>query len=226
MELKMKDVMELLQAPEKEVLKLIKTEKLPAHKISHQYMFNKQEIKEWIIRNGITVNEKFLELKLADMPVSVAGLIKKGGIIYGVKGNSAQEILADAVSKMKTPPELKKEAIFSSLIEREEMMPTAVGRGIAIPHPRNPIIADVENENITVCSLAAPVAYGAMDGMPVHTMFIVLSANPRRHLEILSKLLFLCQKPEFTEMLKAGSPFKEVLSYIEAAEARLSEKGK
>lgn len=218
----MKDMMEILAAPEKDVLKMIKVKKLPGRMINHQYMFNKQEIKEWIIKNGIKINRHFLDLKLGDMPVSVSGLITKGGILTAsAKGRTPSEILADAVAKMVVPDELKKETILASLIEREELMPTAVGRGIAIPHPRSPVISDVKNESITVCLLSAPIDYKALDKEPVHTMFIVMSANPKRHLEILSKLLYLCQQEEFIGLLKKHAAAADILKYVEEKEKEI-----
>ena len=222
----MKDMMEILQAPEKDVLKMIKDGKLPAHSINHQYMFNKQEIKEWVIKNGIKVNKRFLKLNPGNSLVSIAGLVKKGGILYGVKGKNPSAVLSYASAEMKLPPELNQEKVLSSLIQREEMMPTAVGRGIAIPHPRNPIVADIQNESITICLPARPVPYEAMDKEPVHSMFIVMSANPGRHLEILSRLFYLCQQDDFISILKNKSPEADIISYIEKAEAEIEAKNK
>ena len=227
MELKMKDMMEILQARENDVIKKIKNAGLPGRMINHQYMFNKQEVKEWIIKRGIRINRHFLELKLGDIPVSVAGLIKKGGILTTTsKGRTPAEILTDAVSKMTVPPELKKEAVLSSLIERESMMPTAVGHGIAIPHPRSPVISDVDNESITVCLLSKSIDYKALDAEPVHTMFIVLSANPKRHLEILSRLLYICQQEGFTGLLKNKAPAADILKFVTEAEDRIGDRKK
>jgi PTS system nitrogen regulatory IIA component len=226
MELKMKDVMDVFELPEKEIIRLIKSKALPVHTINHQNLFNKEEIQEWAIQNNITLSEKLLSLAGSELPVSISGLIDKGGIIYGIRGRNAAELLTDAVTRMKLPPEVRQDEVLACLIEREEMMPTGVGRGIAIPHPRNPIIADVDHESITVCSLASPVEYGAVDGKPVHTLFIILSANSKRHLEILSKLLFLCQQPQFVEMLAAGTPFRDVMEFITAAEAKMPVRSK
>lgn len=226
MELKMKDLVDIFELPEREILKYIKSKALPVHTINHQNMFNKEEIQEWAIRNNITFSEKLLSLAHSEIPVSISGLIDKGGIIYGIRGRNTVELLTDAVNRMKLPSENNREDVLASLIEREEMMPTGVGRGIAIPHPRNPIIADVDHESITVCSLASPVQYGAVDGKPVHTLFIILSANAKRHLEILSKLLFLCQQAEFVEMLSLGTPFKDVMSFIVSAEGKMPVRGR
>jgi len=226
LQLKIKDVMELLGVPEQAVLKYIREKGLPARKISHQYNFNKEEIKEWVLKNGIAVSEKFLDLNLVKTPVSIHSLVKKGGIFTGIDGTTPGEILAHAVGKMKVPDGLKKDEILISLIEREELMHTALGRGIAIPHPRNPIISDIENESVTVCTLKNPADYGAVDGKKVHTLFIVMSANSRRHLEILSKLLFLCQQEPLVWMLETGKGPEEILSYIGEQEQKLKENGR
>lgn len=213
MELSMKDVMEIIDAPESAVLKFIKSGKLPAHKINHQYRFNKQDLKEWIIRNNISVSEKTIKNFFAE-PVSLEGLLVRGGALTIKGGHDIREILKNAVSKMKMPPETTPEEVLSSLLEREEMMPTSIGMGIAIPHPRNPVISDVENESITMCMLEEPREYGSLDGKKVHTLFIIMSANPRRHLEILSKLVFICRRERFAGMLEERAGFEEICGYV------------
>jgi len=225
-ELSMKEVMELLNVRENEVVSYIKTRKLPAHKINHQFKFNKEELKEWVIRNGITVSEKFLDMNLIKTPVSISELIKKGGIFTGITGPDVKSILADAVLRMRLPSGINSAAVLASLIEREEMMPTAVGKGIAIPHPRNPIISDVENESISLCMLDKPADFHAMDGRNVHSMFVIISANSRRHLEILSKLLYLCQQADFTAMLEARSAEQEILAYVMEKEKMMKDRAK
>lgn len=226
MELKMKDVMDIFELPEKEIVRFIKSKALPVHTINHQDLFNKEEVKVWAIKNNIPLSEKILSLAGSDIPVSLSGLINRGGIIYNIPGNNTVELLTGAVNRMKLPSEVNKTDVLASLIEREEMMPTGVGRGIAIPHPRNPIIADVDHESITVCSLASPVDYGSVDGKPVHTLFIILSANAKRHLEILSKLLFLCQQADFVKMLSVAAPVAAVMDYIISAEAKMPVRGR
>ena len=225
MEITMKDVMAILDEPESSIIKYIKTKKLPAHKINHQYRFNKEELKEWVIRNGITVSAKFLDMNLIKNPVVISGLVKKGGIFSGIQGDNVRSILASAVGRMHMPAGMERETVLASLVEREEMMPTAVGRGIAIPHPRNPIISEVDHEAITLCMLEKPSDFGAMDGRPVHTLFIVTSANSRRHLEILSKLLFLCQQQDFISLLEAKAQPGDIINYITAKESSMKERG-
>lgn len=58
MNLKIKDICELLQVSEKTVYRWIKDNKIPTYKINNQYRFNKAEINDWILKNKITVTEK------------------------------------------------------------------------------------------------------------------------------------------------------------------------
>jgi excisionase family DNA binding protein len=57
MDLKIKDIADLLKVEEKTINLWIKDKKTPCYKINHQYRFNKTEIKEWILshKNGILI---------------------------------------------------------------------------------------------------------------------------------------------------------------------------
>jgi PTS system nitrogen regulatory IIA component len=50
-------------------------------------------------------------------------------------------------------------------------MPTAIGHGIAIPHPRTPVITVADNTSVSICYLEAPFDFGALDGQEVHNHF-------------------------------------------------------
>jgi len=224
MDLKIRDVAELLQVSEKTIYRWIKEKTIPVYQINHQYRFNRAEINEWILRNKINVSNRILDLNQEKKPVSLVKLLQKGGIFYKIEGETVKEIIHNAVNIMPTPQELSKEAVISSLLEREGMMPTAMGHGIAFPHPRNPIIADVEDECIFLCFLHKSIEYGAIDGEPVHSLFFLITANPRRHLEILSKLSYLCQQKEFIHLLKSQVPRGEIVSYIQEQEGEWKQK--
>ena len=97
-------------------------------------------------------------------------------------------------------------------------MPTAVGKGIAIPHPRNPIITDLKSASVSICCLEKPVEFGSLDNQPVHTLFILLTASPKMHLEVLSKVSYLCQDDAFLDLLKAHANKEIILDYVSKRE--------
>ena len=218
MNLKLKDLVELLQLPEKTVKTWVEQGKIPSYKIGGQYRFSESEINEWIINNKLkdhlNVSEKIIELSAGKLHVSLTGFLENGGIYYGIEGNNVSEIINSCVDRIKIPSCVHRSLLLESLLERESMMPTALGRGVAIPHPRNPIITDVENESLSICFLTNEIDYGALDRESVHTLFIVLCANPKRHLEMLSKISYLCQSDEFMNLLKSRADKHSITEFL------------
>ncbi len=224
MDLKMKDIVDLFDVPEKTILQWISGKKLPSYKIKNQYYFNKAEVNEWILRNNVAVSEKILDLALTNRPVSLIDLIKKGDVHYGIDGTSVREVIDNVVGAIPIPKSTDRDTVRSSLLQREEMMTTAVGNGIALPHPRNPIISDIDEESVSICFLKNEIDYRALDKNPVRVLFVIISSNAKRHLEILSKISFLCRQEDFLKTLCDRPKKKVFLYYIERVEREWREK--
>ena len=218
MDLKIKDIVDLLQVSEKTVYRWIKEKKIPCYRINHQYRFNRSEINEWILSSKIELSSSLVNLGLMNTQDHLLTLLKKGGTIPDVEGSNVNEVLKNAVNKIITPQNLSKEEILSALMSREELMPTAIGKGIAIPHPRNPIVTDANNASVSICYLKTPVDFGALDNLPVHTLFILLTASPRMHLDVLSKISYLCQSEFFLTMLKERDRKENILEFVKLKE--------
>ncbi len=214
MDLKIKDVAELLQVDEKTITKWIDEGKIPCYKINYQYRFNREELNEWILTNKVDASPAVMEAQSPDSPVDIIECLDRGGIYYKVPGDTVEMVIRNSMSAVTLPPRMDRDLIIFHLLKREAMMPTAVGEGIAIPHPRVPILSDINNESISICFLEHPVDFKALDKIPVSVMFIVLSANQCRHLEMLFKISNLCRQPEFLAMLKQQAPKEKILEYI------------
>lgn len=224
MELTVRDIMRLLEIDEETVIKMIENGRIPSYKINNRFMFNKAEIKEWALNNNVNVSSKILELSITGRPISLYELIKQGGIHRDVAGETSAQVIKNAAKIIPLPPEISADEAVFSLLEREEMMPTAIGRGLAMPHARNPLISDVEHERVSLCFLHDKADFGAIDGEAVSTLFIVLSSKPARHLEIVSKISFLCRQEVFVTMLKQRPPDEEILCFIDRQEKQWAQK--
>ena len=215
MDLKIKDVAELLQMDEKTISKLIDEGKIPCYKINYQFRFNREELNEWILTNKIDASPAVMEAQSPESPVDITQCLMRGGIYYKIPGDDVESVIRNSMNAVTLPPRLDKDLIIFHLLKREAMMPTAVGDGIAIPHPRVPILSDINNESISICFLEHPVDFKALDKKSVSVMFIVLSANQCRHLEMLFKISNLCRQPEFLAMLKQQASKEQIFEYIE-----------
>ncbi len=213
MDLKLKEVAKLLKVSEKTIYRWIKDEKIPYYRINHQYRFRTDEINQWAVNNKYDISETDIET-YSNNPVSISSSLKNGGIYYHITGNDMPTTLSDAVNLINIPHGLNRSTILTNLIRREEMAPTAMGNGIAFPHPRTPIVTDITSESLSICFLDTPLEGYALDNIPIHTILIILSATQTRHLQLISKLSFLCRQEKFIELLRTRALREDILSYI------------
>ncbi len=222
MELKIKDIVGLLQVNEKTVYRWIKEKKIPCYRINHQYRFSRAEINEWILSNKIELSSSLINLGINNH--SLLTLLERGEVVPGIKGNNVREVLTSIVENVSMPSGLSKDDVLLALLTREELMPTAIGNGIAIPHPHNPIVTDPNKASVSICYSDEPVDFRALDGQPVHTLFILFTATPRMHLEVLSKISHLCQNEIFLEKLRCRAPKDDILEFVRSKESEWKKK--
>lgn len=142
--------------------------------------------------------------------VNLNDLIHRGGLYYNIKGSDFKTVYKNLSELVALPPDLSSEEFFAELCAREEVMSTAVGKGISIPHPRRPLLKNYEDQRIIVAFLEEPLHISTPDLKPVSVLFVLLSSNKTTHLSILSNLAFLFQKDVFINLLKT-KPEEHVL---------------
>ncbi len=223
MKLTVKDVASLLQVSEKSIYRWIKSTDFPTHRVNDQYRFNRAEVLEWATAHRVTVSPDLLcepDSHGAPMPTLVQAL-EDGGIHYRLEGADKEGVLRAVVRMLRLPEEVDRDYLFRVLLAREALGSTGVGRGIAIPHVRNPIVLHVPRATITLCFLEKPVEFDAIDGQPVHTLFTLISPTVRAHLHMLSRLAFALHNPSFHEVIAGQGSRDAVLAAARAVESSL-----
>lgn len=147
--------------------------------------------------------------------VSLAAMIRAGGVHYNVSGSRPEQVFTDLASRVSLPSSVSKSGFLTGLVERERLMTTAVGNGIALPHPRRPLVADPADERVFVCFLDKPVNFESLDGKPVYALFVLLSADSQTHLRTLSQLSYLFQQEEFRSFLRKKPDTEELIVAIQ-----------
>jgi PTS system nitrogen regulatory IIA component len=146
------------------------------------------------------------------------GLIEKGGIYYKVPGTSPKEVLSVLIGFLPHQEAIQNEALLNAVLEREALMSTAIGRGIALPHPRNPAVSKSEDQFAALAFLEHPVNWNALDGKPVDVLLLIVSASAKLHLHTLSKITFFCQQDAFLELLKKRASKEDIIRFIKDTE--------
>ena len=109
------------------------------------------------------------------MSVDIAQLIHRGGVFFDVDGDSPKEVYKNLKKILNLPASMSADEIYNALCAREDIMSTAVGNGIALPHARTPIVKNEEDQRICVVYLKNALDMNAPDGLHVHTMFVLLA---------------------------------------------------
>lgn len=132
----------------------------------------------------------------------ICSLIERGGIYTGIPGNTAEEIYENLFKIVPLPECCKRINVAEELIARERILSTAVGNGVAIPHPRRPLMKTEKDQRIIVCYPENPVGMRAPDRKAVYAMFIILAESSKLHLEALSSLAKALKSSEFRSVLE------------------------
>ncbi len=146
--------------------------------------------------------------------VDLAALIHRGGVFFDVEGSTPQEIYKTVSGMITLPDELTSEQIYNALCAREQVLSTAVGNGIALPHARASIIKDAEQQQICVVYLKNPIDMQAPDEREVYVMFVLLTQNSQVHLKVLTELAGLFRNLRFRKALESHAGEAELLSLI------------
>jgi PTS system nitrogen regulatory IIA component len=149
---------------------------------------------------------------------SLADLVNRGGVYDRIPGDSPGEFLAGFIDRVPLPPLTNKDRLLAALLEREALMSTGIGRGVALPHPRNPVIDDESRQFVSLAFPAHPLEWKALDGKLVHTALLIVSASAKQHLQILSKVNFLCRQESFYQLLLVKASREQIVQAIRDAE--------
>jgi len=107
--------------------------------------------------------------------------------------------------------------ILRAVREREAVLSTGVGNGVAIPHGKSPAIPQLRMAAGTV---AHPIEYDALDGQPVRLLFMLVgpesAAGP--HIKALSRISRLVRKDQVRERLMNARSAQEFYQTLQEAE--------
>ncbi len=121
---------------------------------------------------------------------------------YLVDPESMPKALGKLLRALPLPKGLDRDALLDALLGREEVMSTAIGNGIAIPHVRQFGSESLQKDIVVAAYLFEPLDWKAPDGQLVHTLFLVLAADETRHLQILAEIARLASDEDFVAFLK------------------------
>jgi nitrogen PTS system EIIA component len=213
----------LLKATERQVYRWVDEGEIPFQRVRDQVRFNRTDLLEWATRKRLPISLEAFDAHLdpEDRAPSLAKALRAGGVHPHTRAADREAALRVAVEQTPMPPTVDREFVIDVLVARENTSSTAIGDGIAIPHVRQPVVAPGAATTVSVSYLDEPLPFGAPDGKPVGTIFLIISPTVRTHLQMLAHLARALQDPGFRAALDRRAATEE----LAAAAARLEEPG-
>lgn len=229
MDLKLRDVADLLNVSENTVRRWVSEGKIPYYRLSNQFRFSRSEIEDWLLtwqpsEEGIAPfaqgEQEGMAERLGTQQFGLFRAVHKGGAYRQVPGKTKEEVIRNAVDRLASDLKLDAGVIADLLLDRERLMPTSLSRGIGVPHTRDFLLPE-SYDVVSVIFPEQPIEYGALDGQPVHTLFFLFACDDKRHLHLLAKLAHFCSKEEHLEFLQTHPEKTALLEHIRSWEATL-----
>jgi PTS system nitrogen regulatory IIA component len=145
-------------------------------------------------------------------------LLTADGIIPNLKARCKREVLATLADRASALLGVPAEKIRQTLVEREQLGSTGVGKGVAIPHGKIDSLGSVVG---VLARLETPVDFDSVDDEPVDLVFMLLApANATAaHLKALAKVSRLLRDDEARAALR-GAQTAEALFAIAVDSSR------
>lgn len=209
-----------LDMPERELARLAREGALPSCRVDGRYLFNSIELREWATQE----NRKMPPVSAGaneetSKSPSLAEAIERGGVHYDFPGATPQEVFDAVAALPNLPSHVDRTLLAEVLRTREALASTGIGRGIAIPHARDPVVLHIERPIIPLCFLARAIDFKAVDRQAVSVLFVLLSPTIPLHLRLLSQLAFALHDDALTELLIERADQDDILSRVRLLEA-------
>ena len=169
--LTIEEVARYLRVSERTVYEWAQKGEIPAGKIGTVWRFKKDDIESW-------VDERLASSKTSvpkQHKIVTESFLSPDRIVL-LDYASNHDVLVMMSEVLAKAPQVKNSAeLLDSILKREALMSTAVGRGIAIPHVRLSSVTDLVMA--VGISKRDILDFDALDGNPVRLVFMIAAAN-------------------------------------------------
>ena len=207
--LTIEEVANYLRVSDRTVYDWAQRGEIPAGKIGTVWRFKKSEVEKW-------VNDRLSSSggRIKDDVVQVKNILAPNRVIF-ISQTSRHDALVELATALSSAPQVKRsDELVSEILKREELMSTAIGRGIAIPHVRLSSVTDLVMA-VGVCK--TPVTdFQPIDDMPVSLLFMIAAAYNQHsyYLQTLSYFSAKLKKKELRDGLLNAATTDEVYKLL------------
>ena len=150
--------------------------------------------------------------------MTLLDILSADSTLVDLKGETKEDIIAELVDTLAVGDAISdRDKVLQAVLEREKIMSTGIGDGIAIPHGKSDA---VEKLVAALGTQRRGVDFEALDGEPAYVFFLLVSpANGSGpHIKALARISRLLKNDDFKKKLIAAETAAEIIEIIETEE--------
>jgi len=146
----------------------------------------------------------------------VTGYLSSARYLPKLNGTTRNQVIEQLTHLACAQTQLDPRLTTSAVLSREEIMPTGIGNGVAIPHAR---LLNLTTPIVVLGVSESGLDFNSPDGMPVHLVFLVLTPlNDYEHqLEIMEGLALTLRSPQTVERICHSRSLTEVIAIMKSS---------
>ena len=215
-----------------QVRKMAERDRLPGRRIGGQWRFSQAEIHEWFEKRiGISDQQELNEVEkvlerhpepVAAEQVHIPDLLGVENIYLPFLARTKKSVIQQICDQTATTGKLWDPVkMAEALISREELHPTALENGVALLHPRRPMVSIIGDPFLAMGITSSGIPFGGPRGCMTDIFFLIGSTSEPVHLRVLARLSRLIQQEELLDQLRESNSAGEAWRLISEFDEQL-----
>ena len=150
--------------------------------------------------------------------MNLLDILSEKSTLVGLEGETKEDIITELVDLLEVGEVISdRDKVLEAVLEREKIMSTGIGDGIAIPHGKSEAVIKLA---AALGTQRRGVDFEALDGEPAYVFFLLVSpANVSGpHIKALARISRLLKNDDFKKRLVSAATAAEIVAVIESEE--------
>jgi PTS system nitrogen regulatory IIA component len=197
---------------------------VPCQKVGGQLRFNRATMTEWLQQHMSEFKAEHLAEVDAGMTAHretrpdeliITPLLRPEAVTTNLGSRTKDSTLRHLISlAQKTGLVHDHKELLEAVMNREELCSTALGEGVAIPHPRQPLPYTLVGPLLVIARTSHGIAFGAPDGKLTDLFFLTASQDDRHHLHVLARLFRMVVGSDLLTQLREAATAQDMIAAL------------
>lgn len=210
-----------MRVKEKSIIKMAQCGELPAFKVGEEWRFNWATIDRYMQGHVFDASDEDLDVILStkEYLIPFSRLTNESIIELDLKAKNKKQVISE-LARLSAAAGLTPsyDGLYIAMEDREKLLSTAVGRGVAIPHPRYPDQLTFREPHIVIARSMDGVDFDSPDGKRIHLFFMPCAQSQFVHVRLLAKISKLLHIPNVIERLMRVEKASDIIQILMAFE--------